>query len=126
MTKKYKSERSYAFVAVISYFIRQFILPNPFSNLFEPGISELVNWTFGGILIALAYNLTGTWYVSKKRDYWKGSLGFLINYSILTGLILFITRFITNVYWILGIFCCLYVFLCFLENKLLSKKNIII
>lgn len=53
--KKYKKESSYTLVAGISYFIRQFLLPNPFSNLFESGITELVNWFFGGILIALAY-----------------------------------------------------------------------
>ncbi|MGN0992693.1 MAG: hypothetical protein ACI4PE_01970 [Bacilli bacterium] len=52
----------------------------------------------------MAYMLTRTWYFSKKGDYWKGSLGFLINFSILTGFILFISKFITNLYWLLGIF----------------------
>lgn len=41
--KNYKKESSYTLVARISYFIRQFLLPNPFSNLFESGITELIN-----------------------------------------------------------------------------------
>lgn len=121
--KKYKKESPYTLVAGMSYFIRQFLLPNPFSNLFESGTAELVNWLFGGALIALAYILTGTWYVSKKGDYWKGSLGFLINFSILTGLILLISKFITNIYWVSGIFVCAYIILCILEVKLLNKNN---
>lgn len=121
--KKYKKESSYTLVAGISYFIRQFLLPNPFSNLFESGITELVNWFFGGILIALAYILTKTWYVSKKGEYWKGSLGFLINFSVLTCLILFISKFITNIYWVSGIFIFLYIILCFLEGWLLNRNN---
>ena len=121
--KKYKKESSYTLVAGISYFIRQFLLPNPFSNLFESGTAELVDWLFGGVLIALAYILTGIWYVSKKGDYWKGSLGFLINFSVLTGLILLISKFITNIYWVSGIFVCVYIILCILEVKLLNKNN---
>lgn len=101
------------------------MLPNPFSNLFESGIAELVDWIFGGALIALAYILTGTWYVSKKWYYWKGSLGFLINFSILTGLILLISKFITNIYWVSGIFVCVYIILCILEAKLLNRNNIL-
>ena len=123
--KKYKKESSYMLVAGLSYFIRQFLSPNPFSNLFESGIAELLHWIFGGALIALAYILTGTWYVSKKWDYWKGSLGFLINFSILTGLILLISKFITNIYWVSGIFVCIYIILCILEAKLLNRNNIL-
>lgn len=121
--KKYKKESSYTLVAGVSYYIRQFLLPNPFSNLFESEIAELVNWLFGGILIALAYILTRTCYVSKKGEYWKGSLGFLVNFSVLTGLILFISKFITNIYWVSGIFMFLYIILCFLEGWLLNRNN---
>ena len=123
--KKYKKESSYTLVVGISYFIRQFLLPNPFSNLFESGTAELVDWLFGGTLIALAYILTGTWYVSKKGNYWKGSLGFLINFSILTGLILLISKIITNIYCVLGIFVCVYIILCILEAKLLNRNHIL-
>lgn len=121
--KYYKKESSYVLVAGISYFVRQFLLPDPFSNLFEPRMDELVNYIFGGVLITLAYFLTRTWYVSKKGEYWKGSLGFLINFFILTGLILFISSFITNIYWVSGIFMFLYIILCFIETRLLNKNN---
>lgn len=121
----YKKENLYAIVACISYFIREYLLPNPFSNLFEPGIAELVNYILGGALIFLAYVLTGTWYVSRKGEYWKGSLGFLINFSILTCLILLISDFITNIYWVSGIFLLLYIILCCAEYILLNKNKYI-
>lgn len=123
--KNYKKESSYSLVASISYLIRQFLLPNPFSNLFESGTAELVNLIFGGLLIALAYSLTGTWYVGKKGDYWKGSLGFLINFSILTGLILLTSKFINDIYWVSGIFMFIYIILYILEPKLLNRNNIL-
>lgn len=123
--KYYKKESSYALVAGISYFIRQFLLPNPFSNLFGSGMAEFINYIFGGVLITLSYFLTRTWYVSKKGDYWKESLGFLINFSMLTGLILFISKFITNIYLVSGIFVYVYIILCILEAKLLNRNNIL-
>lgn len=122
MAKRYKKESSYISIAGISYFIRQFLLPNPFSNLFESGTAELVNYFFGSMLVGLAYILTGMWYFSKKGEYWKGSLGFFINFSLLTGLILFISEFITNIYWVIGIFVFSYIFLCIFEAKLLDKN----
>lgn len=124
MAKRYKKESSYISIAGISYFIRQFLLPNPFSNLFESGTAELVNYFFGSILVGLAYILTGMWYFSKMGEYWKGSLGFFINFSLLTGLILFISKFITNIYWITVIFAFAYILLCIFEAKLLNKNNI--
>ena len=122
MAKRYKKESSYISIAGISYLIRQFLLPNPFSNLFESGTAELVNYFFGSMLVGLAYILTGMWYFSKKGEYWKGSLGFFINFSLLTGLILFISEFITNIYWVIGIFVFSYIFLCIFEAKLLDKN----
>lgn len=122
--RKYKKESSYSLVVLCSYVIRQFVLPNPFTNLFESGIAEVINLIFGGILISLAYILTGTWYVSRKGEYWKGSLGFLINYSVLTGLILLISKFITNIYWLPGIFVFAYLCLCIVEYKLLNRNHI--
>ncbi len=123
--KKHKKENSYVLVAGISYFIRQFLLPNPFSNLFESGIVELINFIFGGFLMALAYFLTGTWYTSKKGEYWKGSLGFFINFFVLTESILLISKFVSNIYLLSVTFGFAYIILCILEAKLLSKNNIL-
>lgn len=121
MGKKRKREDSYIAMAVTSYLIREFLFPNPFSNLFDPIIAEIVNLFFGGVLIALAYELTGTWYVSKKGQYWKGSLGFLVNFSLLGGVILFISKFVVNIYLLIVIFVFVYMLLCILEAKLFGK-----
>ena len=111
-------------VSTMSYLIRQFVLPNPFENIFpNPGSAEVVNWIFGGIFIPLAFLLTGTWYVSGCDEKWIGSLGFLVNYCLLTGLLLLISKFISNMYWVVGIFIFLYIILCFLEGWLLNRRN---
>lgn len=48
----------YKILKIISYLIRQFCLPNPFANMFEPSIAEIVNWSIGGVFVLLAYILT--------------------------------------------------------------------
>ena len=103
----------------IIYILRQFMLPNPFMNMFEGGMAEFVNYVFGVILIKLSYLLTGTWYVSRKGEYWIGSLGFLFNYSLLTGIMIAVSEVVSDVDWILGIFLFIYVILCFTEKKIL-------
>ncbi len=109
----------YKITYILSYLIREFMLPNPFINMFEEGMAVLVNFVFGGILIPFAYLLTGTWYVSRKGEYWKGSLGFLFNYILLTYIMLAVSEVVSDVDWILGIFLFIYVILCFAEKKLL-------
>ena len=49
----------YGIVAAISYFIRQFLLPNPFSS-FEYG--ELINFLAGGLIALIAYVIVGMIY----------------------------------------------------------------
>lgn len=120
---KYKKETSYTLMCGISILIRQYVLPNPFTNMFDSGMAELINLCCGGVLVPLAYFLTGTWYVSKKGEYWIGSLGFLVNYSILTGLILLISKFISDIYWCLGLLVMLYIALCVIESKLLNRRS---
>ena len=110
----------YQLIKVISYLIRQFLLPNPFTNLFEnSGMAEIINWIFGGVLVPLAYFLTGTWYDRDIKSI--GSIGFLINYAILTGLILLITKYVFNIYLIVFLFILGYFLLCIIESKLLSR-----
>lgn len=85
----------YQLIKVFSYLVRQFLILNPFTNLIKnPGTAEIVNWIFGGALIPLTYFFTGTWYDGNIK--FIGSLGFLFNYAILIGLLLMITKFITN------------------------------
>lgn len=112
----------YQLIKVFSYLVRQFLIPNPFTNLIKnPGMAEIVNWIFGGALIPLAYFLTGTWYDGDVK--FIGSIGFLFNYAILTGLFLMITKFITNLYLVAFLFILGYVILCIVESKLFGERH---
>ena len=123
MSRRYRntgySERG--LVSIASYLIRQFCFPNPFSNLVkDPNIATIVNWICGGIFIPLAYILTGTGYNGGAKAI--GSFGFFINYAILTGLFLMITKFITNLYLVVFLFILGYAILCIIESKLFGEK----
>ena len=124
MSRRYRS-KSYnerGLVSIASYLIRQFCFANPFSNLVkDPNIATIVNWICGGIFIPLAYILTGTWYNGGAKAI--GSFGFVINYAILTGLFLLITKFITNLYLVAFLFILGYAILCIVENKLFGEKH---
>ena len=124
MSRRYRKSNGRGVLSTISYLIRQFFLPNPFKNMFQKaGTAEVVNLIFGGIFIPLAFLLTRTWYVSGVNEKWEGSLGFFINYCILTGLLLLISKFISDIYWIIGIFVAVYIILCFVEGWLLNRHN---
>ena len=124
MSRRYRKSNSRGIVSTISYLIRQFVLPNPFENVFQKvRTAEVVNLIFGGIFIPLAFLLTRTWYVSGVNEKWEGSLGFFVNYCILTGLLLLLSKFISDVYWIIGIFVAVYIILCFVEGWLLNRHN---
>jgi hypothetical protein len=124
MSRRYRS-KSYngrGLVSIASYLIRQFCFPNPFSNIVkDPNMATIVNWICGGIFIPLAYALTHTWYNGGAKSI--GSFGFFINYAILTGLFLLITKFITNLYLVAFLFILGYVILCIVESKLFGEKH---
>lgn len=124
MSRRYRSN-SYngrGLVSIVSYLIRQFCFLNPFTNIVkDPNTATIVNLICGGIFIPLAYTLTGTWYKGGAKA--VGSFGFFINYAILTGLFLFITKFITNLYLVASLFILGYVILCIVESKLFGEKN---
>lgn len=110
----------YKLISLLSYIIRQFFLPNPFSNLFNnQGTADIVNYIFGGILVPLSYLLTGTWYHGGAPAI--GSFGFLFNYLILTGVFLLITYCIKIIWLVIVIFIVVYIILCILENWLISR-----
>lgn len=125
MSRRYRS-KSYngrGIISIASYLIRQFYFPNPFSNIVkDPNMATIVNCICGGIFIPLAYALTHTWYNGGAESI--GSFGFFINYAILTGLFLLITKFITNLYLVAFLFVLGYVILCIIENKLFGEKNL--
>ena len=123
MSKRYRGKKHYErnIVSIISYLIRQFCFPNPFANMFKnPNIATIVNLICGAIFVPLAYALTGTWYSGGAKAI--GSIGFLINYALLTGLFLLITYFFNNLYIIIALFFLGYIMLCLIEGMLLGKK----
>lgn len=124
MSRKYRNKgyNGRELVSTASYLIRQFCFPNPFANIVkDSNIATIVNWICGGIFIPLAYILTGTWYKGGAKE--VGSVGFFINYAILTVLFLLITKFITNLYLVVFLFILGYVILCIIENKLFGEKQ---
>ncbi len=116
-----KNHSDRGIISITSYLIRQFCFSNPFSNAVEnPNVAILVNWLCGGVFIPLAFILTGTWYKGGAKSI--GSIGFFINYAIITGLFLLITKFVTNLYLAILLFIIGYFILCVVENKLFTKK----
>ena len=111
----------YKIISLMSYIIRQFFVPNPFTNLFKSSsMAEFINYIFGGVLVSLAHFLTGTWYDGKEPAI--GSLGFFCNYIVLTYVFLFITKYVTNLYAIAVLYIIAYISLCIVESKLFRKK----
>lgn len=118
--KRKYNERSV--LSGISYFIRQLFFPNPFSNLFSnPCQAEIINYLFGGVIVFLAYLLTGVWYDRKNRII--GCIGFFINFALLTELLLLITKYVSNVYIVAFLFFVSYLLLCFVEYIIIVVDN---
>lgn len=113
----------YQIIRIISFLVRQFLLPNPFINIIDANYAFIVNLLFGGIFVRLAYRITGSWYISRKGEWWIGSLGFLINYTILTFLTIVISKVIQDVLWIAIVILVITVLLCYIENKLFAEKT---
>ena len=72
----------YGIIALISAWIRQFYLPNPFVNIIDPLYADLFNIIIGGFIIhILAYYITGCIY-EKGSSPGLGSFLYLINYIV--------------------------------------------
>ena len=78
----------YKFVSVISLFIRQFYLPNPYVHYFEnETYANLFNLIIGGLVLHMnAYFLTSSVYDKNKHSSWIGSFWYCVNYIFNTGL----------------------------------------
>ena len=112
----------YKIIHIISALIRQFLLPNPFSNFFSSQLyADLFNILLGGaILHVLAYIMTGIVY-EKGSAPGLGSFLYLFNYCIITGIIIFITWLIHS-FWIAIIICIvLYIIALIILSKLSNK-----
>ena len=80
----------YGVAIIVSFLIRQFVLPNPFECFGEK--ATLINWITEPILQVVTYLLVGLVY--QKGDMpAMGSVLFLITYAMLVGVL-----------WALGVF----------------------
>ena len=80
----------YAIVAVISAFIRQFYLPNPFECF--GNYSFIINWVAEPIIHFVAFKLVGVFYQKGSLPA-LGSILYLIMYALITGIL-----------WVMGLF----------------------
>lgn len=88
----------YGVATIVSFLIRQFVLPNPFECFGEKAI--LINWIAEPILQVVAYMLVGLVY--QKGDMPAiGSALFLITYAALVGVLWVLGAFRFAWWWIL-------------------------
>ena len=114
----------YKIIHIISALIRQFLLPNPFSNFFPNKVyADLFNIILGEtILHIMAYTMTSTFY-EKGSAPGIGSFLYLLSYCIIVGAIIFITWLIHS-FWIAIIICIvLYIIALIILSKLSNRVN---
>lgn len=90
---------------VISFIVRQFFLPNPFTPLGSN--ADAINLLFGGVLVPITYGMVGFIYDSGS-DPTAGSFLFLLIYAINTG----VTYLVCKAYpiqWLMGLIVVLYI-----------------
>lgn len=112
----------YGIIALISAWIRQLYLPNPFVNIIDSSYADLFNTIIGGtILHILAFALTRCIY-DKGSAPFIGSILYLFNYAIIIGLMLLITKFIKIIWLAIVVFFIIYLVFCMLLSIFKSKQ----
>jgi len=92
----------YILISALGMFVRGFLLPNPFDQLPHPvtihfsGImmavpAALLNWIMEPVLYSFTYIIVGFYY-TKGENPAKGSLLYLLFYSIHVGLLALMAR----------------------------------
>lgn len=116
----------YRFIHLVSAIIRQFLLPNPYSNLIKnQTYADLFNIVIGAtILHVLSYVLTGFGYTRGISESSFGSLGYLISYGYLIILITVLESHISNFKLFLCIFIIIYIISCIIVNYIFTRKNL--
>ncbi len=115
----------YKILSIVSALIRQFLLPNPYVDLFNEEVyADLFNIIIGGyILHKLSFWLTGMGYIKGVDEPTEGSIGYLFSYIILTVLITFLGKFIRDIRVMIVVFLIMYIMLCILVNKIFNRHN---
>ena len=117
----------YRIFHLISAIIRQFILPNPYVNIFEnPTNADLFNIIIGGtILHIFSFILTGCGYIRGIDETLVGSLGYLLSYVYLTFIITILGYFISNIIHFIVLFFIIYLFSCVLVGYIFNRNKCI-
>lgn len=101
----------YRFIHLISAFVRQFLLPNPYVNIIgNEAYADLFNIIIGGTIIhVFAFILTGCGYQRGVDDPALESMGYLISYCYITALITLLGFLISN--FVIFIIVCLIIYI---------------
>lgn len=122
----------YRILATLFWFVRQFLVPNPFDALGE-GIPvvlanipivlspELLNWFADPIIAVLTYGVVGLYYI-KRSDPELGSILYMIFYAIHIGL-LYLMLSIYPIVWLMILIGGIYLGLHVTAVILIHKSN---
>ena len=115
----------YKFIHLVSAIIRQFVLPNPYTNIIGNEVYvDLFNIFIGGtILHFCTYILTGCGYTRGINDSASGSFGYLISYCYITALITALGYFISNITVFIIVFVVLYIVSCVLVALTFNRSR---
>ena len=113
----------YHIIHIISAFVRQFALPNPFVNFFSNELDATIfNLVVGGVILhLLAYTMTGVIYKRRTAPS-VGSALYLINYILIIGVISLVTWLVHNSWISITICSMLYILALILLNHFSNKK----
>lgn len=113
----------YSIIALISCFVRQFYLPNPFVCFGDK--AALYNWIAEPIIQAIAFVLVGLVY--QKGDHPAfGSILYLLTYSMIVGVLWVLGIFAFAWWWILILIACVVgvsIGMRWLNNKLCGEND---
>ena len=94
----------YKIIYLIGFFIRQFVLPNPFIPFGDN--AELINLIVGGIFVPLSYIMVGLIYDNGSEPV-LGSILFTIVYALNTG-VTYIVCLAYPTAWLMIVIACAY------------------
>lgn len=113
----------YRFIFLISAFIRQFLLPNPYKNIMLGYFNaDLFNILIGSyILHKLSFWLAGCGYYKGIDEPATGSILYLICYCILTAIITLLGKFLNNIKIFLVLFVVIYIALIIVVTNISNR-----
>lgn len=115
----------YEIIALISAWIRQFYLPNPFVNIIDPSYADIFNIIIGGAILHItSFLLCGCAYNKGIDAPIRGIFGYLISYIILTFIITIIGKLCVNYKIEIVLFLIIYIGLCIFTTRIFEKNKI--